>query len=59
MHTVKNVPVLVPFFLYTVTTCMLNFQIKRILFQVKNGLTTSLILFFFGKCLKFGSVGRR
>ena len=27
---------------------MFIFQIKRELFQVKNGLTTSLILFFFG-----------
>ena len=40
----KNVHVFVPVFLYAVT--MLIFQIKRILFQVKNGVTTSFPLFF-------------
>ena len=34
---------------------MLIFRLKE-LFQVKNGSTTTL-LFFFGKCQKFGSVG--
>ena len=28
------------------------------LFQVKNGLTASLLFFFFGICQKFGRVGR-
>ena len=40
----KNTLVFVPVFLYAVT--MLIFQIKRILFQVKNGVTTSFPLFF-------------
>ena len=40
----KNVHVFVPVFLYAVT--MLIFQIKRILFQVKNGVTTSFPLLF-------------
>ena len=51
----KNVLVFVPVFLYTVS--MLISQIKRII-SSENGLTTSL-LFFFGKCQKSGSVGRR
>ena len=56
MHNIlyKKVPVFVPVFLYTVTVTI--FQIKE-LFQVKNGLSTSLLLLlFFGKCQKFGSV---
>ena len=44
ISTVKNVPVFVPVFLNAVT--MLIFRLKE-LFQVKNGLTTSLLLFFF------------
>ena len=40
----KNTLVFVPVFLYAVT--MLIFQIKRILFQVENGVTTSFPLFF-------------
>ena len=40
----KNILVFVPVFLYAVT--MLIFQIKRILFQVKNGVTTSFAFFF-------------
>ena len=45
MHNIllKNVPVFVPVFLYAVT--MLIFRLKG-LFQVKNGLTTSVIFFF-------------
>ena len=43
ISTVKNVPVFVPVFLNAVT--MLIFRLKE-LFQVKNGLTTSLLLFF-------------
>ena len=39
----KNVHVFVPVFLYAVT--VLIFHIKRILFQVKNGVTTSLLFF--------------
>ena len=39
-YTVKNVYVFVPVFLYAVT--MLIFHIKK-LFEVKNGLTTSLL----------------
>ena len=42
-YTVKNVHVFVPFVLCAVT--MLIFQIKKV-FQVKNGLTTSLFFFF-------------
>ena len=50
MHNIllKNVPVFVPVFLYAVT--MLIFRLNE-LFQVKNGLTMSLI-FFFGKMPK-------
>ena len=33
------------------------FRLKE-LFQVKNGVTMSLLFFFFWKCQKFGSVGR-
>ena len=40
----KNTLVFVPVFLYAVT--MLIFQIKRILFPVKNGVTTSFPLCF-------------
>ena len=50
----KNVHVFVPVFLDAVTK--LIFEIKE-LFQVKNGLSTSLL--FFGKCQKFGSVVQR
>ena len=45
MHNIlqKNVSVFVPVFLYAVTIFI--FRIKE-LFQVKNGLTTSLLFFF-------------
>ena len=43
ISTVKNVPVFVLVFLNAVT--MLIFRLKE-LFQGKNGLTTSLLLFF-------------
>ena len=56
----KNVPVFVPVFCSVFSTLILCscFRLKE-LFQVKNGLTTLLLLFFFLKCQKFGLVGRR
>ena len=45
------------FLLFSVLLLCSFFRLKE-LFQVKNGLTTSL-LFFFGKCQKFGSVAKR
>ena len=54
-YTVKNVHVFALVFLCAVTICSC-FRLKE-LFQVKNGVTTSLP--FFLKCQKFGSVGRR
>ena len=38
--------------------CFFSFFREKELFQVKNGVTTSFLFFFF-KCQKFGSVGRR
>ena len=54
-HTVKNVPVFVPVFLYAVT--MLIFQNKRIISSEKR--LNYVVTFFFGRCQKFGSVGRQ
>ena len=51
----QNVRVVVPVVLCAVTIC--SFFILKELFQVKNGLTTSLP--FFWKCQKFGLFGRR
>ena len=45
------------FLLFSVLLLCSFFRLKE-LFQVKNGLTTSL-LFFFWKCQKFGSVAKR
>ena len=47
----KNVHVFVPVFLYAVT--MLIFRLKE-LFQVKNGVTTSLLLLFFENAKNLG-----
>ena len=55
-HTVKNVLVFVPVFLYVVT--MLNLEIKRII-SSKKRLNYVVTFFFFWKCQKFGSVGRQ
>ena len=54
-YTVKNVHVFVPVFLYAVT--MLIFQIKRII--LSEIWCNYVVTFLFGKCQKFGSVGRR
>ena len=53
MHNIlqKNVSVFVPVFLYAVTIFI--FRIKE-LFQVKNGLTTSLLFFFFEYAINLG-----
>ena len=55
IYSVKNNGVLVPVVLCAVILCLF-FRLKE-LFQVKNGLTTSLL--FFSKPQKFGLVGRR
>ena len=47
----KNVHVFVPVFLYAVT--MLIFRLKE-LFQVKNGVTTSLLFCFFENAKNLG-----
>ena len=47
-------------FLFLSMLLLCSFFILKELFEVKNGLATSLLFFFlFGKCQKFGSVGRR
>ena len=46
------------FLLFSVLLLCSFFRLKE-LFQVKNGLTTSLPFFLFWKCQKFGWVGRR
>ena len=56
-YPVKNAPVFVPVFLYAVT--MLIFQTKRIISNEKWFNYVDLLLFFFGKCQKFGLVGQR
>ena len=57
-YTVKNVHVFVPVFLYAVTVLIFSsiFQIKRIILSEK---WFNYVGTFFGKCQKFGSVGRR
>ena len=57
-YTVKNVHVFVPVFLYAVTVLIFPsiFQIKRIILSEK---WFNYVGTFFGKCQKFGLVGRR
>ena len=56
-HTVKNVPVFVPVFLYAVT--MLIYQMKWIILSEKWFNYVVTFCFCLGNCQKIGLVGRR
>ena len=58
MHNVLEQMLMFLFLFFSMLLLCSFFRLKE-LFQVKNGLTAPLLfLFLFGKCLKFGSIGR-
>ena len=52
-YTIKNVPVIVVFFSMLLLRFFFLFRLKK-LFHLKNGLTTSLLFFFFESAKNLG-----